>query len=88
MGYFCYPLMKKKFNTPIAPQIHDFTNDEILWIFFNLLHINAIQAHTFWAKDMGQPTMLLRNILGAHSWMHIAYMLSHLITWVEIPFLI
>lgn len=88
MAYFCCPLMKKKFNTPIAPQIHDFTNDEVLWMFFNLLQIYAIQAHTFWAKDMGQPMMLLRNILGAHSWMHIMYMLSHLITWVEFPFLI
>jgi len=88
MGYFCCSLMKKKFNTPIYPQIHDFTNDEVLWMFCNLLHIYAIQAHTFWAKDMGQPMMLLRNFLGAHSWMHIAYMLSNLITWVEFPFLI
>jgi hypothetical protein len=30
MGHFCCPLMKKKFNTPIAPQIQDFTNDEVM----------------------------------------------------------
>ncbi len=54
------------------------------WALFANLHI--IQAHIFGQRIWDNLWLYHGNIFYAHSWVHLGYMLTHLIVWVEFSF--
>ncbi len=76
MGHFDWPF-KKNSNTSNAPPNGSFYYH---WCSFSTCICNT--SPHFWAKDMKQIVLLLRNLLDACSWVHVAP--PHSLSWISI----